>query len=57
MDVILVSQALSQLNLFDQVVILTIDIGDLSVFREWGIFLWDWNTALSDCESRQFNFV
>ena len=56
-DVILVAQSLSQLSRFDKVVILTVDIGDLSVFSDLGILLWDWETALTDCESRKVNFL
>jgi hypothetical protein len=56
-DVILVSQALSQKNNFDKVVILTIDIGDLSVFCDLGLHLWDWKNALTDCDLGKVDFI
>lgn len=56
-DVILVSQALSQLRNFYKVIILTADIGDLSIFCELEINLWNWKTALADCELGRFDFL
>jgi hypothetical protein len=56
-DAILISQALSQKESFEKVVILTIDIGDLSVFCDFGIELWDWKNALADCDSRKVDFL
>lgn len=56
-DVILISQTESLKEFFDEVIILTIDVGDLAVFRDWGIQIWDWRTALQDCNNGVINFV
>jgi toxin FitB len=56
-DVILVSQALSRKDFFNKVVILTIDTGDLSVFCDLGLHLWDWKNALTECNRGEVTFL
>jgi len=47
-DVILVAQAIFQLDNFDEVVIVTTNIKHLSRFQGEGIGVWDWEQALQD---------
>jgi toxin FitB len=56
-DVILISQAESQKQFFEEVIILTIDVGDLSIFCDWGIKIWDWSSALEDCDNGVINLL
>ncbi|MEM7761177.1 MAG: hypothetical protein AAF298_24060 [Cyanobacteria bacterium P01_A01_bin.40] len=54
-DVIMVAQALKLQKQFEQIIILTIDIKDLIRFRKFGIEVWDWKQALSDCKYQEIN--
>lgn len=55
-DVIMVAQALQLRQQFSQIIILTIDVKDLIRFKKFGIEVWDWKQALSDCKYKEINF-
>ena len=54
-DVIMVAQALQLRKQFEQIIILTIDVKDLIRFQKFGIEVWDWKQALSDCRYEEIN--
>lgn len=55
-DVILIAQAISQLELFEQVIVATTNSKHLVRFCEYGIYIWDWKQALVDCIYKEINF-
>lgn len=54
-DTILVAQALSQKDEFDQVIIVTNNLKHFVNFIEFGIVIWDWKQALVDCVYEEIN--
>ena len=54
-DVIMVAQALKLRQEFEQIIILTTD-RDLIRFQQFGIEVWHWKQALSDCKYKEINF-
>lgn len=54
-DVIMVAQALSLAKQFEQIIMLTIDVKDLVRFKKFGVEVWDWKQALSDCKYQEIN--
>lgn len=55
-DVIMVAQSLKLRKKFEQIIILTIDVKDLIKLKKFGIQVWDWKQALSDCKYQEINF-
>ncbi|MBD2776196.1 hypothetical protein [Iningainema tapete] len=55
-DAILVAQALSQKEYFDEVIIVTANVSDICRFNNFGIKIWDRKQALNDCENQYINF-
>jgi hypothetical protein len=56
-DVILVAQAISLSEEFSEIIIITSDPRDLSVFQnEYNFQIWDWRTALDDIERGLITF-
>ncbi|MGB7417446.1 MAG: hypothetical protein WA902_24835 [Thermosynechococcaceae cyanobacterium] len=49
-DVILMAQALSQKNFFDEVIIATQNPKHLYLFHNYEISIWEWGQALLDCK-------
>lgn len=54
-DTILVAQALSQKDEFEQVIIVTNNSKHFVNFIEFGIDVWDWKRALNDCIYEEVN--
>lgn len=55
-DVIFASQALSQLENFEQVIIITTNPDDFRFHTRYGLYVWDWEQALVDCKNNETNF-
>lgn len=55
-DVIFASQALSQIQDFDRVIIVTTNPDDFEFHTRSGLYVWDWEQALSDCKYNEINF-
>lgn len=55
-DVIFASQALSQIQDFEQVIIVTTNPDDFKFHTRYGLYVWDWEQALSDCRYNEINF-
>ncbi len=55
-DVIFASQALSQLQTFEQVIIVTTNPNDFEFHTRYGLYVWDWEQTLLDCRDNEINF-
>lgn len=55
-DVIFASQGLSQLQNFEQVIIVTTNSNDFEFHTLYGLYVWDWGQALLDCRHNEINF-
>lgn len=55
-DVILVAQARSQKDKFEEIIIVTENPKHISRFRHFGIETWDWKQAIHDCKYGSINF-
>lgn len=56
-DVLLIAQAISQTDSFEEVIIVTTNVKHLIRCIEYGIQVWDWQQALQDAESGEINLV
>lgn len=55
-DVIFAAQALSQIQYFEQVIIVTTNSDDFQFHTRYGLYVWDWEQALLDCRCNETNF-
>ncbi|MCU0535020.1 MAG: hypothetical protein MUD14_14110 [Hydrococcus sp. Prado102] len=47
---------LSQIRDFEQVIIVTTNPNDFQFHTRYGLYVWDWEQALSDCKHNEINF-
>ncbi len=55
-DVILVAQAISQKDNFEEIIIVTENPKHISRFKNFGIETWDWKQAIHDCKYGSIKF-